>query len=57
MLGSKTDRTTDREELLRAANTSGSGEPTHEPQVATQTYVDTATGTVYEWWAGAWHAS
>ena len=56
-LGLKTDKVSTREELLKDANVSGNGAPTHTPERATQTYVDVDTGTVHEWWAGAWHAS
>lgn len=55
MLGTVTDKVSTREQLLKERNTSGSGAPTHTPEVDTQTYVDIATGTVYEWWAGDWH--
>lgn len=65
MLGDKTKKLSDRDELLRGRNTTidsttysyqvSGGEPAHTPQVAAQTCVDVATGQVYEWWAGAWH--
>lgn len=54
-LGLKTDKVSTRTELLTQQNVSGDGDPTHTPELATQTYVDIATGTVWEWWAGAWH--
>lgn len=54
-LGLKTDKVSTRDELLRDANVSGDGAPSHTPERATQTYVDIATGTVHQWWAGAWH--
>lgn len=34
--------------------TCGSGAPTHTPDRKAQTYTDTATGTVYQYWAGSW---
>ena len=46
-LGLVTDKLSTREELLKERNTTGSGAPTHTP--------DVATGQRYEWWAGAWH--
>ena len=54
-LGQKTDKVSTREELLKDKNTCGAGAPAHTPEVAAQTYVDTATGQVYEWWKGEWH--
>jgi hypothetical protein len=54
-LGSAADKVSSRSELLTQLNVSGSGAPTHTPELATQTYVDIDTGNVYEWWAGVWH--
>jgi hypothetical protein len=54
-LGLATDKLSTREELLKERNTTGSGAPTHTPEVAAQSYTDVATGQRYEWWAGAWH--
>lgn len=33
----------------------GGTAPAHTPKRASQTCKNTATGTVYEWWAKAWH--
>ena len=54
-LGSVTNKVSDREELLKAASTSGHGAPGHTPEAASQTYVDVDSGQKYEWWAGTWH--
>lgn len=65
MLGTITDKVSDREELLKGRNVTidsttysyqvSGGSPAHTPEVAAQTCKDAATGQVYEWWAGAWH--
>jgi hypothetical protein len=42
-------------QLLYDARVAGIVAPTHTPQRAIQTYVDTVTGRVWEWWGNAWH--
>lgn len=54
MIGNKTDKVSTREQLLKERKVSGSGAPTHTPEVDAQTYTDIVTGTVYEWFAGNW---
>lgn len=53
-LGNKTQKVSTRDQLLRERNVSGSGNPTHEPEVERQTYVDIDDGSTHEWYAGSW---
>jgi hypothetical protein len=41
--------------LLTNEVASGAGAPAHTPSITTQLYVDTNTGTLYEWYSSAWH--
>lgn len=56
-LGTKADKISTREELLKERVVSGEGAPSHEPEVAAQDYYDVdETTKVYVWRAGAWSA-
>jgi hypothetical protein len=54
-LGLQTTKVSTREELLKSPVVSGSGAPTHKPEIAAQDYRDTSdTAVYYAWVAGAW---
>lgn len=51
-------RVSTREELLKSPVTSGHGEPTHTPEVSSQTYYDVDVNTnMYVWRKQAWTVS
>jgi hypothetical protein len=56
MMGDLTKHVSSREELLREAEVSGHGNPTHTPQRASQRYVDVDDNSLHLWYAGTWHA-
>lgn len=56
-LGTKANKISTRDELLKNPVVSGSGEPTHEPEIAAQDYYDVDNLTkLYVWRKGAWSA-
>ena len=56
-LGTKANKVSTRDELLKNQVVSGNGVPAHEPEIPAQDYYDVDELTkVYVWRAGAWSA-